>query len=163
MGVAIEVGALADLLQNDEEGAEDVREWLAHANALLAQAGLPQHEEPEELPELEDRGPTGTMPYSYLHHLRRVAVRYRLDPLWKAAPVADGVDPSEDLLVVRAASDLGSHLVAHSDAEGLYVPVDFKTVLVDEATGNLLGSSQRLLAELVAVAPCLGIRAIYFN
>jgi hypothetical protein len=48
---------------------------------------------------------------------------------------------------------------AHSDAEGFYVPVDFPEVIVDESLpGAVLGSSQRLLAELRRVAPAIGVR-----
>jgi hypothetical protein len=54
-----------------------------------------------------------------------------------------------------------SHLICHSDIEGYYVPIDFDEVLLDDdeeiAGGGLVGSSQRLLAELQAVAPALGI------
>lgn len=56
---------------------------------------------------------------------------------------------------------MDSHLLCHSDAEGFYVPIDFEDVIVDnedrELPGGLLGSTQRLMAELVTVAPTLGI------
>lgn len=72
-----------------------------------------------------------------------------------------GVDPSEDPAVDDALSDMESHLICHSDAEGLYVPVDFDEVLYAEPDqklpGGILGSSYRLLDELVLVAPALGI------
>jgi hypothetical protein len=49
-----------------------------------------------------------------------------------------------------------SHLIVHADTAGYYVPIDFKDVLYD-APGDMLGSSQRLLAELRQLAPYLGI------
>ena len=53
---------------------------------------------------------------------------------------------------------LDSHLLCHSDAEGYYVPIDFADIIVDdEIPGGMIGSSQRLFAELVAVAPAIGI------
>jgi hypothetical protein len=55
MGLAVEVGMLADLLDNDEEGAEWLRESLANANAVLTELSLPTHSEPESLPTLDDR------------------------------------------------------------------------------------------------------------
>ncbi|MGZ3424514.1 MAG: hypothetical protein ACXVEE_42030, partial [Polyangiales bacterium] len=70
----------------------------------------------------------------------------------------DGVDPSEDRAVEDAGTTFDFHLLVHSDCEGYYVPVDFAEVVFDdELPGGMLGSSQRLMRELVEVAPALGI------
>ncbi len=72
-----------------------------------------------------------------------------------------GIDPVADPAVEEELGLLRSHLICHADDEGAYVPLDFEEVLVDDseeiAGGGLVGSSQRLLAELQAVAPALGI------
>ncbi|MET3390866.1 hypothetical protein ABIC33_001489 [Variovorax sp. 1140] len=161
MGLAISIGVLVDLLEHDAEGAEWLQEDLAVVNEVLSAAGLPPHAEPRELPPLRSRAAIGSFPYSFIHYLRR-AYAYRANsPDWMATPVEDGVDPSEDPAVDDALSDMQSHLICHSDAEGLYVPVDFDEVLYAEPDqklpGGILGSSYRLLDELVLVAPALGI------
>ena len=49
MSLAIEVGMLAYLVQNDEDGAESFRELLDGVNVVLAENNLPPHVEPEVL------------------------------------------------------------------------------------------------------------------
>lgn len=164
MGLAISVGALAELLEEDPEGAEWMEESFAAANRLLAAAGLPLHTEPRVLEPLQSRASLCSFPYSFIHYLRR-AYAYRVDsPNWVAAPLDEDEDPSEDEVLEEVAERFESHLLFHSDAEGFYLPVDFDDVLVadpadEEAAvpGELLGSSYRLMEELVLVAPALGI------
>jgi hypothetical protein len=92
-----------------------------------------------------------------------------------ATPLPDDVDPTADPKIQALLDGSASHLLCHSDAEGFYVPVDFKDVLFDGDSceedddeddveegeaglpGGMLGSSCRLLEELVFVAPALGI------
>src|SRR5262245_10800290 len=69
MGLAVEVGYLADMLANDEEGADSFREDLTRLNDFLASVNLPQHREPEEC-EVSSFDMYG---YSGIHYLRRVA------------------------------------------------------------------------------------------
>lgn len=160
MGLAVAVGVLADLLKNDTEGAEWLQEDLAAANRLLAAEGLPGHDEPTELPQLRSRASLRSFPYSFIHHLRRAYAHRRADAAWVATPAPESQEPSEDPLVQDELAMMTSHLVCHSDAEGFYVPIDFPHILLDEdgeLPGGLLGSSQRLLQELVFVAPALGI------
>lgn len=161
MGLSVQVGLLAGLLESDPEGAEWFREELARINRLLSGNGLPLHMEPRELPQLASRSPLDGYPYGFLHRLRRVAARRLEDPDWEAMPPADGEDPAEDAAVDEEQGLMRSHLICHSDVEGYYVPIDFDEVLLDDseeiAGGGLVGSSQRLLAELQAVAPALGI------
>ena len=162
MGLAIGVGALADLLKHDAEGAEWLEGGLAAANALLASAGYPAHDEPRSVPRLAPRAGLGSMPYSFLHHLRRAYARRAEDPAWMATALDEGEDPADDPALEEQFGALASHLVCHSDAEGFYLPVDFPEPLFADSAqsdvpGGIVGSSQRLLAELVQVAPALGI------
>ena len=54
-----------------------------------------------------------------------------------------------------------SHLLCHSDCEGLYIPVNFdEPIFDDEVPTGMLGSSQGLLRELIEVAPHIGIELI---
>ncbi|RQO59232.1 hypothetical protein DBV14_07920 [Variovorax sp. KBW07] len=162
MGLAISVGALADLLENDTEGAEWLQEDLAVVNKVLAAAGLPPHAEPRELPPLDSRASLRSFPYSFIHYLRRAYAHRLVSPDWVATPVQDGVDPADDPAIQAALDESDSHLICHSDAEGFYVPVEFDEVLFsdsddEELSGGMLGSSYRLRDELVLVAPALGI------
>lgn len=162
MGLAVEVGMLADLLDNDEEGAEWLRESLANANAVLTELSLPTHSEPESLPSLDDRSIIGSFPYSFLHHLRRAYARWRQNPEQLATPCPEDQDPAFDPVIDEESCMFDSHLLCHSDCEGFYFPIDFTDVIIDDKdqgriAGGLLGSSYRLHEELITMAPCLGI------
>ena len=124
MGLAICVGILADLIENDPESAEHFEADFAAANRKLAEAGLPPHVEPRTLPPLESRAPLDGLPYSFIHYLRRAYAHRVTTPGWIATPLPEDADPTED------ETDL---------------------------PGGMLGSSYRLLEELVLVAPALGI------
>lgn len=177
MGLAVCVGMLAELLEDDPESAEGFEEELAEVNCVLAAAGLPPHTEPRGPLDLDSRASIDGFPYSFIHYLRRAYAHRVLSPDWMATPLADDVDPTADPKIQALLDGCESHLLCHSDAEGFYVPVDFDEVLFDgdggdeeEAEGDadieepaglpggMLGSSQRLLEELVFVAPALGIR-----
>lgn len=162
MGLAISVGVLADLLIHDAEGAEWMSEDLAAANRVLVAAGLPAHDEPRQLPPLAHRAALRSMPYSFIHHLRRAYAHCVNTPEWIATPLPEGVDPAQDPVLDAEVTMFSSHLLCHSDAEGFYLPIDFTEVLFDESDdhdlpGGMLGSSYRLRDELVRVAPSLGI------
>jgi len=163
MSLAVEVGLLADLIKNDEEGAEWFRGSLEQVNSVLRDLGVPEHHEPEELPPLKSRSAIASYPYSFLHHLRRVYARCTADPMWSPQPVVLGEDPAEDPVVDSESNMFTSHLLCHSDCEGFYLPIEFHDVIIDEKEddripGGLLGSSFRLREELVRIAPRLGIR-----
>jgi hypothetical protein len=50
------------------------------------------------------------------------------------------------------------HLLYHSDCDGFYVPFDFREVIfAPDVIGELIGSSYRLMDELLFVAPFLNI------
>ncbi len=164
MGLFVEVGQLARVAEEDPEYAWLTRDSFAVVNEVLREHGLPAHVEPEVLPDLEllNRAPLRGYPYDFLHYLRRVAVHARAKPTWRATPFPKSEKPTKDpmLLAEYERDDRGSHLLAHSDAEGYYVPIDFAEVLGDERLpGAYLGSSQRLYRELVELAPALGIPA----
>ncbi|MBI3822480.1 MAG: hypothetical protein HY289_07350 [Planctomycetes bacterium] len=162
MGLAVQVGQLADLVENDEEGADWFRKVLAGLNAVLAEHKLPPHTEPEKLPPLDDRTPIGSYSYSYLHHLRRVAAHVMQDPDWIAKPLAESEDPAADPVVDEESAMMASHLLCHSDCEGFYLPIDFKEIIVDDngdlIPGGILGSSFTLMKELIVIAPALKIQ-----
>lgn len=160
MGLAVEVGMLAGLMENDEEGAEEFREELAAVNRLLVAEGLPPHDEPTVVSDLRSRATLCSFPYDFLHYLRRAHARRLADPGWHATPLSAPYVPFADPLMLAALDTMTSHLICHSDAEGFYVPIDFPEPLAsdgEDLPGGVLGSSQRLLAELVFVAPALGI------
>lgn len=163
MGLAVEVGMLADLLENDPEGAESLRESLDLVNEVLAENKLPAHQEPVSLPDLDSRASILSYPYSFLHHLRRIAAHAAERPGWVANPFPDSADPAADPLVDKHSGKMESHLLCHSDCEGYYLPIQFKKVIFgdeDRVPGGMLGSSFLLQKELIAVAPALGIRLI---
>jgi hypothetical protein len=159
MGLCISVGALAWLKTADAEGYEWHSRQLATINAVLSANKLAPHHEPDNLPELASRAALDSFPYSFLHYLRRVYANVSQNPNWVPVEVADGEDPAADPAIDRELFvKMTSHLVCHSDAEGYYVPVDFPDVLYDERlAGGMLGSTPKLMRELISIAPALGI------
>lgn len=160
MGLGVSVGMLADLLENDPEGAEWLREGLQSANALLAANKLPMHVEPETPFSERSRCECDSYPYSCLHYLRRIYAHVLRDPHWEPEPVGEDESPADDPVVEQETNQMRSHLLCHSDAEGFYLPIDFEGVIFDDEgtlPGGMLGSTQRLMEELVVVAPYLEI------
>lgn len=165
MGLCIRIDALKE--RREPVWGQD------KVNAVLAERGIAErYERPEvdylaarEAAYLEDLRECGyvSMPYSFIHYLRRFAVRLRLDPGWTPTLIED---PDEDEVYRSFFKDyfdapelLTSHLVCHADSDGLYVPIDFEEVIHDRRLpGRLLGSSVRLLGELRALAAPLGVR-----
>lgn len=161
MGLSLGVGVLAELVRRDPDGAAAFRRQLAIIQRLLAQHGLPAFDEPADviIPEAE-RPRFDSFPYLHLHCLRRFAARCKVDGQ-PPPPLGPRDDPRRDRAIERAGSLFDFHLLVHSDAEGFYVPVDFADVIFDHdklgLAGEMLGSSVRLLRELVAIAPALQI------
>jgi hypothetical protein len=63
--------------------------------------------------------------------------------------------------VEEIATSLTNHLICHSDRDGYYLPRDFDELIFDasrQVTGEFLGSSPRLLKQLVNLAPHLQIK-----
>lgn len=163
MGLAISVGELAFALSSkgDPEGAEYLSRSLERLNRCLVAEGLPPHEEPTVLPRIPQRGAMGSFPYSFTHHLRR-AVAYARQAPEKFATIDREQNPTEDEYYDRELSVMmDCHLICHSDCEGFYVPIDFPAPLYPDDSlripGGIVGSSQRLLAELIHAAPLLEI------
>lgn len=156
MGLAIEVGALADLIKHDPEGADWFREDLATVNQILQRNGIDTHSEPDQLPTIRRNG-IGSFPYSFIHYLRRAYALMRAGR--EVTPVSgERPSPGDDQVVEEITMLMDSHLLCHSDAEGFYVPVQFFDPIVDdELTGGMLGSSQQLLKEVVEVAHLIDI------
>jgi hypothetical protein len=172
MGLDIEVGYLADLLENDEEGAESFRDDLASLNEYLASLRLAAHHEPEQC-EVFSCDMYG---YSGIHYLRRIAAH--LD-LRSVLPPPGGEDAHKDKVVIeynklfdqgnagllaklfrRSPKPRGfDHLMFHSDAEGYYLPQDFPSVLFPperfEIPGGMIGSTVRLREECCRLAAAL--------
>lgn len=162
MGLSITVGILAQLIEfeEDQETIDDIRGQFEQINELLARNGLPRHVEPDQLPPPDTRSSLDSVPYSFLHRLRRAYAHRLVSPTWTAKPLGADVDPSQDPVVSKQTARMESHLLCHSDCEGCYVPVDFQPVLHDDTgrvPGEFVCSSHRLLDELVFVAPALGI------
>ncbi|MBP6745148.1 hypothetical protein KA344_07925 [bacterium] len=160
MGLAVCVGALADLLENDPEGAEWIESDIKAINECLVKNGVDEHIEPRTLPELESRDQTGGFPYSWTHYLRRIVAHAMAEPGWKATPVAEGEDPTSDEAVIDATINISGHFICHSDSEGYYVPKDFEEVIFGDEKmtgGGIIGSSYRVMEEMQLAAKALGI------
>lgn len=162
MGLAISVGVLADLKDNDEEGFAWAQRMFAQVNEFLEDNGVDGWAEPHALPDLRRRPHLGSFPYSFLHYLRRAYAHASERPGEPLAPTGEGGLTAEDeFLIDDASSMMCSHLLCHSDCDGLYVPVRFAEPLfdLDDAglPGGMLGSSYALLDELRVVAPYIGV------
>jgi hypothetical protein len=172
MGLAIEVGFLADMQQHDEEGAQWVLDELKKLDSFLPACGLQPHVEPESVPCFS----TEMFGYSGLHHLRRFAAHVNLrgeipcpgDENSSNNPVLneyfallDSPPPSffGRLLGNKLTIREFDHLILHSDAEGFYLPQDFPEVLSPpetlEVVGGAIGSSHRLKIETESLAAAL--------
>lgn len=163
MGLSIKTGLLADLKVNDPEGASWLATEFERINVLLEKNGLPKHQEPHKIGKQTSRSRCNSFPYGYLHYLRRALAFARQDAS-AFTPVPDEWEPSDDPILENELFVLmNAHLICHSDCEGYYVPVDFEEPLFsvaddEQISGAILGSSTRLLQELIQVAPLLEIQ-----
>ncbi|MEW6355255.1 MAG: hypothetical protein AB1696_02940 [Planctomycetota bacterium] len=176
MGLALEVGILADLKSNDNEGYEYYRGQFEAINHALTAAGLPLHREPEGNP----AGVWGCdLPRAALHCLRRIAA---YEALAYGIPAPSHDDGSRDPVVVDYYREIETtplvrlrrlifgtsrgklrfqHLMVHSDGEGYYLPVKFAEVIRSDPAldieGGRLGSSPVLLEECAELADLLDV------
>lgn len=183
MGLGLTVGILADLKQNDPEGADWVQAQLDDVNHALVAVGHAPHHEPEDCAVWWADG----YGYSGLHALREVA-----GLLWLRRPIPrdkliDGrgsslaedqlfeaclpalVPPKRGLLAklmgkpTEPRLEPFMHLIVHSDAEGYYVPIDFPVPVAPEKmreeTASIwpVGSVQRLADEVDTICSALEI------
>jgi hypothetical protein len=160
MGLGITVGRLASWLRGgDEEVVELVRNHLREVNRVLAAHNLPDHVEPESLPELRRRSLFDHMPYSRHARLLRAVAFSRQAP---EEFVAAGAE-EDHLRHQHVCTELAlrrSHLICQG-VEGYFVPIDFPEPLFDARkglVGGVLGSCQAAARELAAVASLLDIR-----
>ena len=159
MGLAITVGILGDLLENDPEAAEIMQEEFFYVNEVLAAHKLPLHKEPEKQLALDSMALIESYPNVFIHHLRRVAAHAWNKPKYVAEYFPQVEEPKDDEFLKKEIAKHSSHLISHSDCEGFYVPVEFKEVIADDRVlGGILCSTQVLMRELISIAPCLGIK-----
>ncbi|HJU40060.1 MAG TPA: hypothetical protein VJ724_10845 [Tahibacter sp.] len=147
MGVFFSVGVLAAWRRDPDNYGNDIRAYFDAIDNTLRRHGLPPHVEPESLPPLAPRIDHVGISATRLHDLRLVY----------ACAVAGDHDFASDESIVREIADPTHHLLRHCDCEGCYVPVDFDEVIFDDETSDI-GSTPRLMRELLFVAPLLGVR-----
>ena len=130
-----------------QDGTSGYRAELEEIAGLLAKDGITWAPPDAEVGTLFH----GDLPYSFVHYLRRVfALHDNGLPVTPAAGQGD-LDSARPQ-VIRTTEMLDSHLLCHSDYDGYYVPVD-----LDEPLPRV-ASAVHLMAELVAIAPLIGIR-----
>jgi hypothetical protein len=167
MSLALEVGILADLKGEDEGGFEHCKEQFAIVNKALSMAGLPEHEEPEDLGG-KDVWWTQMLGYYGLHYLRRLAVYLSAG---KDLPPPGDDNAPKDPLMDKFYQPKGlfsrkpkfdkrfDHLLLHGDAEGYYLPLEFEDVVTPPedlgVAGWWIGSSNRLMKECEELAAAL--------
>ncbi|MFJ9843714.1 hypothetical protein ACIRYZ_25310 [Kitasatospora sp. NPDC101155] len=162
MGLDITVGLLDWQAHNDAEGLAYHRRAFARLTEALAVSGVdwyePEIANPPAVPAV-----SAHFPYSYLTHLRRVFVLAgHGEPLTPALETDAGQYQRDGQKIQDETAMLASHLLCHADDSGYYIPVDFSEPLFLDPEagvdgGGIVGSSQRLMAELAGLAPSLGI------
>ncbi len=166
MGLAVKVGMYADLIKRDHAHQIEVfANILKGINEVLKEEGFKKFNEPKKLKALHMRVGCDSLPYSYIHYLRRFYAHILSDADWIPEPVDDDKSPTEDPIFEEQSLNFDSHLICHSDAEGFYLPIELDEVLFDledkgRIIGGMLGSSYSLLDELLKIAPKLGITLI---
>lgn len=165
MGLAIEVGSLAFLIEEeDHESADYLRKQVQYMNAAmdLLEDDITKHQEPESLPqtELTSRADCMSFPYSFLHYLRRLYILVRTEQPITLANDDDIYAGIDEAMIDELSEE--SHLLGHSDAEGFYLPSDFDFPFMnfdepESIAGAIVGSSVGLQQELITMADALDI------
>ena len=147
MGLALEVGILADLKDADEEGYASYVDQFEKLRTVFRSEGLEEHVEPDEVDDIFSCDMLG---YSGIHYLRRIAAHLALR---RPTPAACSQETYKNVALKEeyyesfdAGKDMKyQHLMVHSDAEGFYVPIDFKRVIITPTlSGGWVGSTHRL-------------------
>jgi hypothetical protein len=163
MGLSISVGVLAYLIENDEEGANGLAATLRGVNEVLIEHDQPTYEEPEQVPPLVSRAALTGFSYAFLHYLRRFYANIAHDPKWIPTLTPDHESATDDPILDEEMYMMSSHLLCHSDSDGFYLPIDFDEIIIDaeggdRIPGGIVGSSYKLMRELIEIAPSLGIK-----
>ncbi len=184
MGLTIGVGFLAREARDNVEELEIFNEVYHSLNEVLAEAGMPPHQEPLDIPESESFD-AQMLGYTGLHAIRRLAAYYvcenRLPPpgtfdRFAEDPVTGllyqqiqkSLAPQDDNFAVPLSTGIPAaspfqHLMLHSDCEGFYLPTDFAHVIFDQAKpqregiGGMIGSAPRLLKECLVLAQLINL------
>jgi hypothetical protein len=175
MGLALEVGILADLRENDQDGFEEYQHQFERLKEFLEQVGLPAHHEPEDCAVWS----CDMYGYSGLHYLRRIAAHIDLT---NNLPSVGNKENLDDVVLKnyyefaegRQSGFLTklfqrspnyrfgfNHLILHNDDTGFYLPIEFDKVLYLDSelgiAGSMIGSSIKLLQECERLAAVLEI------
>lgn len=159
MGLYVSVGQFAEALNNDPEGAAVIEQDLILINKALKENNLSEHSEPLTKSPKFNEEIIDSFPYDYWHRLNRLYAHIVADPTKEAFIFPEG-RASADPITMDQVLRMNSHLLTHSDCEGYYVPVEFiKPIFGDRniTGGGIFGSSQRLMQELLVIAPRLGV------
>lgn len=173
MGLDLIVGIRA--LIEDDEGRVAFDRDIAMVNRALGAAGIRPHSEPEASP--EDVFSCQMWGYSGLHDLRRLAAHLQAnrdpapfpgqsdaiaDPLLRALydQAAKEDDRSEAAMLTTAdPATRFDHLIFHSDADGMYLPTEFRDVVIGRDTEGgpafAIGSSYALRRECETIGAWL--------
>jgi hypothetical protein len=159
------VGIVADLIENDDEAAQQFEAEFATLSRYLTSVQLKAHVDPAGV----EPWACDMYGYSGLHHLRRLAAYLHYD---QRLPEPGDIESSKDPTLNRYFSDFElsaarnvfrpfDHLIIHSDAEGYYIPQEFDGVLFPgeeyPIAGGMVGSSQRLRDECRKIATALNL------
>lgn len=162
MGLSITVGLPDEYRGIDRDSYDECRADFENLSAALAAEGVAWREpDPEDVP--ADSNSSAGFPYSFVTRLRRIYVRALADlPITPHPGYGSAQEREDEDRIIGEAMMCSSHLVCHADDEGYYIPValDAPIFLPEEvgvAGAGMVGSSHGLLAELVRIAPALGI------
>ena len=159
MGLGVSVG-MRSLLEGDPEGLAAFESQLTSVNAVLRELGLPDHDESELPDDARSRAMLDSFPYSFIHFLRH-AHAWALQRPGEPLPSVERLGPDEHERIERELMLFQSHLIVHSDSDGLYVPIDFDEPISNpRLPGGTLGSTWALQKELTVIAPLLGVTVV---
>lgn len=178
--VNVNVNIVGEYSGISEDAAQEYLERMDDINCVLCSAGLEAIAEPDYVIEWsaadEERKFKQKLPVSYVKNLTRACGQVRLAAT-KGTDMTSfvltprdkengsSIKPDEELKAMKEMEALQtSHVVTHSESQGVYIPLEMKMPLQCEKThphlkilGGTVGSSYALLDELIEVAPYLGI------
>lgn len=175
MGLTLVVGFLAELREHDPDGADELSGQFTTMNRYLESTNQALHQEPKTCSVWS----ADMFGYSGLHTLRRLAAH--LDAGMPMPPPGDRSSSGDAVLERYFEEEVGQpagwlaklfqrrpkfardydHLILHSDAEGFYLPSDFRDVQFPpeeyDIPGGMIGSVPRLAKELARLSQALKI------